>query len=91
MKNRGHNAAIDMARIVQALSSCTFPHTRSDIFPEKKNVLTFPTLIRGSCVNMVPESCEAYSEMRLLPGLSADNVRHMIKRCLNPLCLVYEL
>lgn len=40
---------------------------------------------------MVPESCEAYSEMRLLPGLSADNVRHMIKRCLNPLCLVYEL
>jgi acetylornithine deacetylase/succinyl-diaminopimelate desuccinylase-like protein len=40
---------------------------------------------------MVPESCEAYSDMRLLPGLSADNVRHMIERCLNPLCLVYEL
>ncbi len=92
LKTRGHNAAIDMARIVQALSSCAFPHALSDAFPERKNVLTFPTLIRGgSSVNMVPESCEAYGDMRLMPGLSANDVRHMIERCLSPLGLDYEL
>jgi len=91
-KTRGHNAAIDMVRIVQALSSCTFPHTLSDAFPERKNVLTFPTLIQGgSSVNMVPESCEAYGDIRLMPGFSADDVRHMIERCLSPLGLAYEL
>ena len=92
LKTRGHNAAIDMARIVQALSLCTFPHILSDAFPERKNVLTFPTLIQGgSSVNMVPESCEAYGDMRLMPGLSATDVRQMIERCLNPLGLAYEL
>lgn len=91
-KTRGHNAAIDMTRIVQALSSCTFPHTLSDAFPERKNVLTFPTLIQGgSSVNMVPESCEAYGDIRLLPGLSADDVRHTIEGCISPLGLAYEL
>jgi succinyl-diaminopimelate desuccinylase len=91
-KTRGHNAAVDMARIIQALSSYTFPHTRSDAFPQRKNVLTFPTLIQGgSSINMVPESCEAYGDMRLLPGISADDVRHTIDGCLGPLGLAYEL
>lgn len=91
-KTRGRNAAVDMARIVQALSSCAFPHTRSDAFPGRKNVLTFPTLIHGgSSVNMVPESCEAYGDLRLMPGLSAEDVRHVIEGCLRPLGLAYEL
>lgn len=40
---------------------------------------------------MVPESCEAYGDLRLMPGRSADDVRHMIDRCLSPLDLAYEL
>lgn len=89
---RGHNATVDMACIIQALSSCAFPHTRSDAFPGRKNVLTFPTLIQGgSSVNMVPESCEAYGDLRLMPGLSAHDVRYLIEDCLRPLDLVYEL
>jgi len=91
-KTRGHNAAVDMARIIQALSSCPVPHTPSDAFPGRKNVLTFPTLIQGgSSVNMVPESCEAYGDLRLMPGISANDARHMIERCLGPLGLAYEL
>ena len=91
-KTRGRNAAVDMARIVQALSSCAFPHAPSDAFPGRKNVLTFPTLISGgSSVNMVPESCEAYGDLRLMPGLSAGDVRQIIEGCLSPLDLVYEL
>ncbi len=41
-KTRGRNATLDMVRIIQALSSCTFPHTPSEAFPGRKNVLTFP-------------------------------------------------
>jgi len=91
-KTRGRNAAVDMARIIQALSSCAFPHIRSNAFPGRKNVLTFPTLIQGgSSINMVPESCEAYGDLRLMPGLSASDVRHVIEGCLRPLDLAYEL
>jgi acetylornithine deacetylase/succinyl-diaminopimelate desuccinylase-like protein len=40
---------------------------------------------------MVTESCEAYGDMRLMPGYSVNDVRHMIEYCLNPLGLAYKL
>lgn len=40
---------------------------------------------------MVPESCEAYGDVRLMPGLSADDIRHTIEGCLSSLGLAYEL
>lgn len=60
-------------------------------FPQRKNVLTFPTLIQGgNSINVVSESCEAYGNMRLMPGISAYDVRHTIECCLGPLGLAYE-
>jgi succinyl-diaminopimelate desuccinylase len=43
-------------------------------------VLTFPTLIRGgSGINVVPGSCEAYGDVRLVPGISSHDIKHLIK------------
>ena len=42
-------------------------------------MLTFPTLIRGgSGINVVPSSCEAYGDVRLLPGTSPEEIRRLI-------------
>ena len=69
----------DMARIALALSECSLPIQNSDAFPGRKSVLTFPTKIEGGIgFNSVPDRCEAYGEVRLLPGLAADEVRSII-------------
>jgi len=69
-----------MARIALALSERPLPNIPSEAFPDRKSVLTFPTLIRGgSGINVVPSSCEAYGDVRLLPGLSAERVKELIK------------
>ena len=48
-------------------------------FPERKSVLTFPTLIRGgSGINVVPGSCEAYGDVRLFPGTSPEEIKGLI-------------
>jgi acetylornithine deacetylase/succinyl-diaminopimelate desuccinylase-like protein len=42
-------------------------------------VLPFPTLIRGgSGINVVPSSCEAYGDVRLLPGTSPEEIKRLI-------------
>ena len=77
---RGHNAILDMARIALALSECALPIQHSDAFPGRKSVLTFPTRIEGGIgFNSVPDRCEAYGEVRLLPGLTVDEVRSIMK------------
>jgi acetylornithine deacetylase/succinyl-diaminopimelate desuccinylase-like protein len=44
-------------------------------------VLTFPTLIRGgSGINVVPGSCEAYGDVRLIPGTSSQEIKYLIKK-----------
>lgn len=81
---RGHNAAIDMARLSLSLSECSLPYTPSPSFPGRRPVLTFPTLIHGgNAVNMVPEQCEAYGDVRLLPGTSEEDIRQTLTRCLD--------
>lgn len=92
MQTMGHNATVDMAQIIGALSRWSLPSRPSVAFPGRRNVLTFPTLIHGgSSVNMVPESCEAYGDIRLLPGINAREVRETIEQCLTPLGIPYEL
>ncbi len=91
-KARGRNATIDMARIIQALSTCELPHIPSPAFPGRKSILTFPTLLQGGKgINIVPESCEAYGDARLLPDISAEQIRATITHCLAPLSLPYDL
>ena len=87
-KRQGRNAILDMARFAQVLSEHPLPQTHSTAFPGRKSVLTFPTLIRGGDgINIVPGSCEAYGDVRLLPGLSVDTVKQIIKEQLASLSI----
>jgi acetylornithine deacetylase/succinyl-diaminopimelate desuccinylase-like protein len=76
----GRNAILDMARLAQALSERSLPVTPSQAFPHRRSVMTFPTLIQGGGgINIVPSSCEAYGDTRLLPGLPPQAIRHLIE------------
>jgi len=90
---RGRNAILDMARLALALSERSLPNTPSAAFPNRKPVLTFPILISGgSGINVVPGSCEAYGDVRLLPGVTADEVKRLIKDQLERLAIhTYKL
>ena len=84
----GRNAILDMAHIALALSEYPLPYTYSEAFPDRRSLLTFPTLIRGgSGINVVPGYCEAYGDVRLLPGLPADEVKKIIRDQLEKLSL----
>ncbi len=85
---QGRNAILDMARLAVALSENPLPASHSDVFPHRQSVLTFPTLIRGgSGINIVPGSCDAYGDARLLPGLSAEEVKQFLREQLASLSL----
>jgi acetylornithine deacetylase/succinyl-diaminopimelate desuccinylase-like protein len=87
-KRRGRNAILDMARLALALAERALPEMPSAAFPNRKSVLTFPTLIRGgSGINVVPGSCEAYGDVRLLPGMTADEVKTLIRDQLERLAI----
>ena len=92
-KRRGRNAILDMARLSLALAERALPDTPSAAFPNRTSVLTFPTLIQGgSGINVVPGSCEAYGDVRLLPGMTAEEVKILIKEQLARLAITtYQL
>lgn len=89
----GRNAILDMARLAQALFEYPLPETYSEAFPNRKSVLTFPTLIQGGTgINIVPDVCDAYGDVRLLPGLSAEDIKDIIKNQLQRLSIeTYKL
>jgi len=85
-KSRGRNAILDMALLSQALAEYSLPDTPTTAFPNRKSVLTFPTLIRGgSSINVVPGLCEAYGGVRLIPGMTADEIKTIIREQLERL------
>ena len=87
-KRRGRNAILDMARLALALAERALPDMPSAAFPNRTSVLTFPTLIQGgSGINVVPASCEAYGDVRLLPGMTVDEIREFIKEQLARLAI----
>jgi len=85
---QGHNAILDMARVSLALAESSLPGSSSLAFPKRKSVLTFPTLIHGgSGINVVPSSCEAYGDVRLLPTTSPEEIKRLIKEQLERLSI----
>jgi acetylornithine deacetylase len=46
-KKEGLNAILEMTKIINALQNFKFPSKKHPVFPGRKNVLTFPTLIVG--------------------------------------------
>lgn len=91
-KEIGHNAVVDMAKAIEALQGVEVPYKSSKTFPGRKPVFTFPTKITGgSALNIVPEKCEAYGDVRLLPGNSDTQVKLLMVEKLNKLGIRYEI
>ena len=79
-KVKGRSAIEDMMRVIKALRHCDLPFKTAKAFPRKKPVFTFPTLINGgTAINIVPDTCIAYGDVRLMPGNSDKQVRLCIE------------
>lgn len=88
----GHNAVVDMARAIEALQGLEITYKPSKTFPGRKPMFTFPTkIVGGAALNMVPDQCEAYGDVRLLPGNSDSQVKMLIIERLAKLGIRYEL
>lgn len=91
-KKAGLNAILEMERVINALQDFKFPVKKHFIFPGRKNVLTFPTLIKGGkSINMVPDSCVAFGDSRILPGIKREYMEKGIKGILHKLGVKYKL
>lgn len=92
-EKKGKNAIVDMARAIDALSKIEIPYRETPTFPGRKPVFTFPTLIQGgTSINVVPDLCTAYGDVRLLPGNSEEVVEKLIMDQLDSVPnLEYEL
>lgn len=88
----GHNAVVDMSKIIDALQSIEIPFKQSKMFEGRRPVFTFPTKIEGgSSLNSVPSICEAYGDVRLLPGNSEAQVKLLMVERLQKLGVNYEI
>jgi len=91
-KKEGLNAVLEMTKAIKALEKLRFPTKKHPVFPGRKNVLTFPTLIKGGkAINFVPDSCVAFGDARLLPGVTKDYIEKEIRKRLKGLKIKYKL
>lgn len=88
----GKNAIVEMAKIIEALNGLEIPYKSSRTFAGRKPMFTFPTKIQGgTALNVVPEKCTAYGDVRLLPGNSDSQVKMLIVEKLQKLGIKYEI
>ncbi|KKU88644.1 MAG: Acetylornithine deacetylase [Microgenomates group bacterium GW2011_GWF2_47_9] len=89
---KGRNAIADMARAINALQDLEIPYKASRTFPGRRPVFTFPTkVVGGSAMNVVPDQCTAYGDVRLMPGNSDSQVKLLIVEKLQKLSIDYEI
>ena len=73
---RGVNAIEGMLEIANALGNFDLPFKQARAFPDRLPVFTFPIKINGGkSVNVVPNRCEAWGDVRLLPGNTDKQIR----------------
>lgn len=90
---RGRNAIADMGRVMQALSHFELPFKLARAFPGRQPVFTFPVKIMGGdAIDMVPDVCRAWGDVRLMPGNTDKQVKMWIQDRLGTLPgLKYEM
>ena len=55
-------------------------------------LLTFPTIMKGGkAINIVPDSCIAFGDVRILPGIKKEYLEKEIKKHLNKSRVRYKL
>jgi len=83
---RGKNAILDMSRVIRVLSDFDLPYKPAKAFPGRCPVFTFPTKIAGGKgVSVVPDMCEAWGDVRLLPGNTNMQVKMWVEEKLSTL------
>ena len=79
-KKMGRNAILDMMDVVKVLQKLEIPFKSARVFPGRKPVFTFPTkIVGGRSINEVPDRCDAYGDVRLMPGHSGSQVKIWIE------------
>ena len=91
-KKEGLNAVLEMDKVINALQNLKFPAKEYPVFPGRKNVLTFPTIINGGkAINIVPDSCIAFGDTRILPGITKEFMEKEIRKRIDKLGVKYKL
>jgi len=91
-KTEGINAIGEMSKAIYALQRIDFPADDHPVFMGKKNVFTFPTVIHGGrAINIVPDSCVAFGDMRLMPGMKQNDIENKINQALEAIGINYKL
>lgn len=91
-KETGRNAVVEMAAAIEALKDLEIPYKASRTFLGRKPVFTFPTKITGgTSINVVPNECVAFGDVRLLPGNSDSQVKMLMVERLQKLGIQYEI
>ena len=91
-KKEGNNAILEMTKVIDAFQDFKFPSGEHPVFPGRKSVFTFPTVIKGGqSVNIVPDSCVAFGDVRILPGVNKEYIEKEIRRRLSKLNVKYKL
>lgn len=89
---QGHNAVVDMAKVITAVQGLAIPFKVSKMFEGRKPVFTFPTRIEGGTgLNVVPDECIGYGDVRLLPGNSDSQIKLLLVERLASLGVKYEI
>lgn len=91
-REKGHNAAVDMAKVIEVLQDIEIPYKTGKVFENRKPVFTFPTKIKsGRQADMVPDKAEAWGDVRLMPGNSDRQIKMLIEDKLDELRVKSEL
>jgi len=73
---KGRNAIQDMNKIISCLAGFDLPFKPARAFPGRVPVFTFPTkIVGGRAIDVVPARCEAWGDVKLLPGNTDNQVR----------------
>jgi acetylornithine deacetylase/succinyl-diaminopimelate desuccinylase-like protein len=73
---KGRNAIQDVGKIITCLGGFDLPFKQARAFPGRVPVFTFPTKIMGGrAIHVVPGKCEAWGDVKLLPGNTDSQVR----------------
>lgn len=89
-KNKGINAIHTMGKVIVALASIDF-NSKTEPFFEFGSSFNASQISGGTAINIVPDKCEAFIEVRWLPSQTKDEILKLMKGTIDGLGVQYEL
>lgn len=79
----GKNAITGMARLLLELEGLKFEYSTTPYFTEFRPIITAGTLIQGGVsINIVPDTCEAFIDIRTTPEMNRAQMETLIDSCI---------